>query len=89
MNLNFRIAKLNDITEINDLVNSAYRGELSKTGWTTEANILDGQRSDPEEITKIISDKDQAIILCMYMQQIVGTVVVQKKQIMRILVCSL
>jgi len=28
------------------LVNSAYRGESSKAGWTTEADILGGQRVD-------------------------------------------
>lgn len=30
------------------LVNSAYRGESSKQGWTTEADLLGGQRIDLE-----------------------------------------
>ena len=34
------------------LVNSAYRGESSKKGWTTEADLLDGIR------TKKALDKD-------------------------------
>lgn len=29
------------------LVNSAYRGETSRQGWTTEADYIDGQRTDP------------------------------------------
>lgn len=35
-----------DVKELNKLVNSAYRGEESKKGWTTEAEILDGLRID-------------------------------------------
>lgn len=79
MKLNFRIAKLEDSLEINKLVNSAYRGDSSRTGWTTEANFLDGQRSDLKEIEGIILDDDQCIILGIHDQKIIGTVVVQNK----------
>ena len=37
-------ATLENVTEITNLVNTAYRGETSKKGWTTEANILEGIR---------------------------------------------
>jgi ribosomal protein S18 acetylase RimI-like enzyme len=43
-------AILNDVPELNFLVNSAYRGETSKQGWTTEANLLDGLRIDEETL---------------------------------------
>lgn len=79
MKLNFRTAKLDDTHEINELVNSSYRGDYSKIGWTTEADLLGGQRSDPGEIEEIILDTNQAIILCIYEQKIIGTVVVQNK----------
>jgi hypothetical protein len=36
----FSIATENDITALDQLVNSAYRGEGSKKGWTTEADLL-------------------------------------------------
>ncbi len=36
------------------LVNSAYRGESSKAGWTTEADLLGGQRTDPEGLAAIL-----------------------------------
>ena len=36
------------------LVNSAYRGESSKVGWTTEADLLGGQRTDPEGLAAIL-----------------------------------
>ena len=48
------IATENDISELNLLINSAYRGEGSKSGWTTEADLLDGIRTDEESLNKII-----------------------------------
>ena len=48
--LQFKIAQKSDILELVQLVNSAYRGESSQKGWTTEAHLLDGQRTDPETL---------------------------------------
>jgi ribosomal protein S18 acetylase RimI-like enzyme len=32
------------------LVNSAYRGDSSRQGWTTEVDYIGGQRTDPESL---------------------------------------
>lgn len=48
-------AILNDVKVLNELINSAYRGESSKAGWTTEADMLGGQRTDEEDLKTIIS----------------------------------
>jgi GNAT superfamily N-acetyltransferase len=45
------------------LVNSAYRGDISRTGWTTEADLLDGQRLDVEGLTETIATPDNVILL--------------------------
>lgn len=50
----FRTATIQDADKIVQLVNSAYRGEGSKQGWTTEADLLDGQRTDAESLAEII-----------------------------------
>ena len=39
-----RVASAADAPALVDLINSAYRGESSKAGWTTEADLLGGQR---------------------------------------------
>ena len=39
-----------DVEALNTLINSAYRGETSKKGWTTEADLLDGLRTDTEDL---------------------------------------
>lgn len=35
-----------NVAEVVPLVESAYRGEASRAGWTTEADLLGGQRTD-------------------------------------------
>jgi GNAT superfamily N-acetyltransferase len=44
----FRPASFDDADAIVDLVTSAYRGDASRQGWTTEAHLLDGPRIDAE-----------------------------------------
>ncbi|MEJ5996579.1 GNAT family N-acetyltransferase [Pedobacter sp. Du54] len=46
-------ATANEVKALNRLVNSAYRGEESKNGWTTEAEILDGIRIDEQALEKM------------------------------------
>jgi ribosomal protein S18 acetylase RimI-like enzyme len=51
-----------DVPELNILVNSAYRGETSKKGWTTEANLLDGIRIDEETLYRYFDNPDITIL---------------------------
>ncbi len=46
-----------------DLVESAYRGEESRAGWTTEAHLLDGQRTDRGQVDELIHRPGSLIIL--------------------------
>ena len=47
-------AVVTDAEKLNVLVNSAYRGESSRQGWTTEADLLDGTRIDAAAIEELI-----------------------------------
>jgi ribosomal protein S18 acetylase RimI-like enzyme len=51
-----------DVPALVALIESAYRGEASRAGWTTEAHLLAGQRVDPEGVAEVI-DKDGGMIL--------------------------
>lgn len=62
-NLSFRIAQETDIPKLSFLVNSAYRGESSKQGWTYEADLLDGQRIDADMLRAIIQSEQEIIML--------------------------
>ena len=46
--LQFRAAGAADVPALVQLVTSAYRGDSSRVGWTTEADLLDGNRIDPD-----------------------------------------
>lgn len=57
------IASESDIPQLLHLINRAYRGEVSKKGWTTEANLLQGEiRTDPDGLTDLLR-REHAVIL--------------------------
>lgn len=58
-----REATLADVQQIRALVESAYRGESSKQGWTTEADFLEGQRTDDADVAAAISTEGQHILV--------------------------
>lgn len=60
--LSFRAATLADTDALVDLVESAYRGDSSRAGWTTEADFLDGRRTGADDI-KACLDRPQSVIL--------------------------
>ena len=71
--LAFRAATEADIDAIVALVTSAYRGESSRAGWTTEADLLDGARIDPEVLRAdiardgsrvVLAERDGALLAC-------------------------
>ncbi|MDZ4810599.1 MAG: GNAT family N-acetyltransferase [Bacteroidota bacterium] len=56
-------AHIKDIPDLVALINSAYRGEASKKGWTTEADLLKGElRTDIPTLTEIMN-RLHAVIL--------------------------
>lgn len=61
--LEFRPATLADIDAIVALVTSAYRGEASRAGWTTEADLLDGPRIDPDVLRDDIERPGSIVVL--------------------------
>jgi len=77
--LSFRRATIQDAQAITDLVNSAYRGETSKQGWTTEADLLDGLRTTPQEIRQLITGQDSILLLCYRDAMLAGSVHIQKQ----------
>lgn len=77
--LRFRRAIVDDVPEIVALVNSCYRGDSSRLGWTTEADLLDGTRTDDEEIRSLITQPGSIIVLCLSGEEIIGSVHIQKQ----------
>jgi ribosomal protein S18 acetylase RimI-like enzyme len=61
--LSFRSATSADVPAIVRLVDSAYRGEASRAGWTTEADLLDGQRTDAEAVAEMLREPGSTVLL--------------------------
>jgi ribosomal protein S18 acetylase RimI-like enzyme len=61
--LHFRNATAADVPALVALVTSAYRGEASRAGWTTEADLLEGNRIVPEVLLADIARPRSRILL--------------------------
>lgn len=58
-----RAATASDVAALTALINSAYRGDSSRAGWTTEADLLGGQRVDIERLIEIMATPGNVILL--------------------------
>lgn len=72
----FKPAGLDDVEALHGLVTRAYRGDAARLGWTHEADLLDGQRTDVEALTEIIEAPDQVILTARHGGVLVGCVMV-------------
>ncbi|MBP6431164.1 MAG: GNAT family N-acetyltransferase [Ferruginibacter sp.] len=79
-NPNITIATLQNVEAITALLNSAYRGETSKQGWTHEADLIAGEvRTSKESLQKVMlqpksvilkfTDENNVIVGCVNLQQ--------------------
>lgn len=59
----FRTAAPDDVPALHRLIESAYRGDSAKVGWTHEADLLGGQRTDEAELLGILADPARLILL--------------------------
>lgn len=79
--LNFHKAELVDAEAIAQLVNSSYRGETSRRGWTTEADILDGLRTTTTEVGKIIKSENAFILIGVFKDEVVATICCERQKL--------
>jgi GNAT superfamily N-acetyltransferase len=74
VSLTFRFASGDpaEVQAIVALVDSAYRGPASRAGWTTEADLLDGQRTDARAVTDLIANPNSRLLLAHEEAALVG-----------------
>ncbi|WP_089153953.1 GNAT family N-acetyltransferase [Micromonospora sp. NBS 11-29] len=58
-----RVARPADVAALVDLIESAYRGDRARAGWTHEADLLDGQRTDPEMVAAAVTGDDGVVLV--------------------------
>ncbi|HEY0101884.1 MAG TPA: GNAT family N-acetyltransferase [Brevundimonas sp.] len=74
--ITIRVAVAADIPALHSLIESAYRGEASRTGWTTEADLLGGQRTDPDDLADILANPEQAMLTAWRDESLIGCVLI-------------
>lgn len=79
--LNFQKAKQINAEQIAQLINSSYRGETSRIGWTTEADILDGLRTNTAEVERIIKSENAFILIGMLDDEVVATICCEQQKL--------
>ena len=61
--LTYRFAQEVDVPIIVELVESAYRGVESLSGWTSEAELIGGQRTDADMISGLLTEPRAHVLL--------------------------
>lgn len=75
--LSFRVATVADVSAIVGLVESAYRGEESLKGWTSEAGFIEGDRTSAEEISALVRHPQARFVLAIDHGELVGCALVK------------
>ncbi|MGZ8545742.1 MAG: GNAT family N-acetyltransferase [Flavisolibacter sp.] len=69
-----------DVPRLVKLLNSAYRGESAKKGWTHEADLIEGEeRMDAPSLLHMMQDPDAVILKYILQEEITGCVYLQKQ----------
>lgn len=61
------------------LVESAYRGDSARRGWTHEADLLGGDRTSDGELDTVVADPSQRVILAERDGKLLGCVTITDK----------
>ena len=71
-----RPAEADDAGALHALIERAYRGEASRAGWTTEADLLAGQRTDRAEIEDTLADPARRLLTAWRDGDLIGCVLI-------------
>ena len=70
----YRIAAPADVPAIRALIESGYRGDSARRGWTNEADLLEGDRTSEAEIAEMVAAPDKRVLLAERDGALIGTV---------------
>lgn len=69
-----RPATADDLPALHALVERAYRGNAARAGWTHEADLLGGQRTDMAALAETLADPDRLLIVALDSDTLIGCV---------------
>lgn len=74
-----RLAASDDLPALHALVESAYRGDSARGGWTHEADLLEGNRTSQEELAQALADADNRVLVLHQDDALIGTVTITRR----------
>lgn len=77
--LTIRAATLDDLPALHPVIERAYRGETARAGWTHEADLVLGPRTDLKTLTAIVEDPAQRLLVALQDGAMIGCVQVSDK----------
>jgi ribosomal protein S18 acetylase RimI-like enzyme len=75
----FRTARPAEVPALVDLVESAYRGRRARAGWTHEADLLSGQRTDAKMVGAAMRDPAGVVLVAETAGQLAACCQVQRR----------
>jgi GNAT superfamily N-acetyltransferase len=69
-----RLAVAADLARLHPVIERAYRGDEARKGWTSEADLLDGQRTDMVALEGILADPATRLIVASEGDEPIGCV---------------
>jgi ribosomal protein S18 acetylase RimI-like enzyme len=78
MSYSLAVATPDNVPALNKLVNSAYRGESSRKGWATEADLIDGTRITEGILHELLSTPGLIILTYKEKNELLGCVELRK-----------
>lgn len=72
-------ATIADLVALHALIHSAYRGDSARRGWTHEADLLGGQRTDLEALEADLADPRQQLLVARDGEGLVGCIALTDK----------
>lgn len=79
MTMAIRPAMSDDLPLLCALIESAYRGSTARSGWTHEADLLDGQRTDLDALAESLADPSHCLLIATKNDQLIGCIEITDK----------
>ena len=77
--LNIRQTTRADLPHLHAVIERAYRGDAARGGWTHEADLLDGTRTDLAALEAILASPAERLLIAEREEKIVGCVQVSDR----------
>ena len=69
-----RLAAPDDLPRLHPVIERAYRGDSARAGWTHEADLLDGTRTDLTTLQAILANPAESLLIALDGDTVIGCV---------------